>query len=166
MPDARFRINGDATDQGFIATVGATLTLQLKTLPAIGVRRVRFLVPDPAAIDPTKSPVYNPPRASKGAPQLTLVGATSGADVSPATVGGTVTCTLPVLAPHSWIFRCVVNDGLQILPDGRTVLDPTLIHERMVVLRFNGRRCIIATETTQFEDDGWAGAYVDLLGTL
>jgi len=33
------------------------------------------------------------------------------------------------------------------------------VHERMVAVRdVNGCRAVVATETTQYDNDGWAGA--------
>jgi hypothetical protein len=156
MADAKFTINADTSNQGFDATVAQVLSLRLKTLPVSGVSSVSFQVWDPTAFEASLGPDRNPPRASKGAPLLTLVGSTSGRNVSPGAVDGTVSVTMPGTDGHSWIVRCVVNGGMRTL-NGRSVFDATLVHERMIVIRdTDGNRPVIATETTQYEDDGWA----------
>jgi len=160
MADARFTINDDTSDQGYDAAALDVLILRLKTQPPSGVQSVRFQVWDAAAFDPDEDPVSNPPRKSKGAPDLVLVGTTSGPSVSPASIDGTVTVTLPNAERVGWIVRCVVNGGMGTLPDGRVGFDGTLVHERMIVIRDAlGARPIIATETTQYETDGWAGEF-------
>jgi hypothetical protein len=158
MADALFTINADSSNQGFDATPSQVLTLRLKTLPVSGVQSVRFQVWDATAFDPDLDPIQNPPRKAKDSPNLTLVGSTSGPNVSPVTVDGTVSVTMPGSDNHSWIVRCVVNGGLSELPDGRLAFDPRLVHERMIVIRDSDTdgRPVIATETTQYEDDGWA----------
>src|SRR5262245_38315728 len=121
MADALFTINGDTSDQGFDATPSQVLTLRLKTLPVSGVDSVRFQVWDAPAFDPLLDPIRNPPRKAKASPNLTLVGATSGPNVSPVAVDGTVQTTLPGSENHAWIVRCVVNDGKSLRPDGKLV---------------------------------------------
>lgn len=160
MVDALFDINDDGGDQGFDATINQVLTLHLRTRPS-SARSVQFQVWNAAAFDRTKDPLYNPPRKSKGAPDLTLVGGTSGRLVSPVGIDGSVTVTMPSTKGWGWIVRCIVDNGMTRLADGRLVLDLTKIHERMIVIRDdNGARPIISTETTQYEDDGWAGAFI------
>jgi hypothetical protein len=158
MADALFTINADSSNQGFDATPSQVLTLRLKTLPVSGVQSVRFQVWDATAFDPDLDPIQNPPRKAKDSPNLTLVGSTSGPNVSPVAVDGTVSVTMPASDNHAWLVRCVVNGGASELPDGRVSFDPTLVHERMIVIRDSGTggRPVIATETTQYEDDGWA----------
>jgi hypothetical protein len=163
MASALFDINSDGDDQGYEATHLEVLTLRLRQQPPIGVTTVQWQVFDPNGFDPEQGIAANPPRSSKGAPTLTLVGATSGQLVSPATVDGTVTITMPASGSHSWIVRCIVNGGVRTLPNGVTVADPTLIHERgvYIVTSFLTRK-VVCTELRQFEDDGWAGALADL----
>ncbi len=159
MADARFTIDGDTSNQGFDAEVDDVLSLRLKTLPPAGVATVLFQVFSPDGFEDDVGIAANPPRSSPGAPLLTLAGATSGQAVSPAAVDGVVTLTMPSEGGHSFIVRCVVNGGMGTLPDGRTGPLPSLIHERMIAVRDeNGCRAVIATETTQYSDDGWAGA--------
>jgi|SRR6187551_2988400 len=159
MADALFTINADSSDQGFDADPDAELVLRLKQLPPAGVSTVLFQVFSADGFDPELGIAANPPRCSPGAPALTLVGATSGPAVSPISVDGTVAVTLPSEGGHSWIVRCVVNGGMGTLPDGRTGPRPQLVHERMIAVRdVNGCRAVVATETTQYDNDGWAGA--------
>lgn len=159
MADARFTINADSSDQGFDAELGDVLTFRLKTLPVSGVASVVFQVYSPDAFDSADTIARNPPRASAGAEILTLTGATEGQSVSPSAVDGTVTCQMPILDEEAsaWIVRCIVNGGMGRLADGRVGPRADLIHERMVVIRDSlGCRKIIASETTQYSDDGWA----------
>lgn len=159
MADALFTINGDSSNQGFDAAPSQVLTLQLKTLPVSGVSSVRFQVWDASAFDPDEDILVNPPRKAKDSPALTLVGASSGPSVAPAGgVNGTVQVTMPSSDGHAWIVRCVVNGGKSDPGDGTLVFDPRLVHERMIVIRdaATGGRPVVATETTQYEDDGWA----------
>lgn len=159
MPNALFTIDGDTSNQGFDADPDDVLSLRLKTLPPAGVATVLFQVFSPDGFDDELGIAANPPRSSPGAPLLTLVGATSGQAVSPAAVDGVVTVTMPDEGGYSFIVRCVVNGGMGTLPDGRTGPLPSLIHERMIAVRDeNGCRAVIATETSQYSDDGWAGA--------
>lgn len=158
MADALFTINADSSDQGYDADPEEVLVLRLKNLPVAGVNTVVFQTFAPASFDSSLGIASNPPRSSPGAPVLDLVGATTGQSVSPVALDGEVEVELPVDSA-SWILRCVVNGGMTTLGDGRTVPDPSLIHERMVVIRdANGLRAVVATETTQYSDDGWAGA--------
>jgi hypothetical protein len=156
MPiSALFDINGDGEDHGYEALNGAVLALTLRD-PSVA-STVRFQVYDPAGVDESLGIAKNPPRASNAAPTLTLVGATSGRAVSPVSVSGTVTVAMPSSGSHSWIVRCIVNGGLRALPNGSTVVDPALIFERGVsILTGTGHRKIVATESTQFETEGWA----------
>ncbi len=160
MTNALFTVDLDSSNQGFDAAISATLALQLKTLPAAGINTVVFQVFDPAGFSVDLTPDKNPPRQSKGAPDLTLDnGVTTGSSVSPVAVGGIVNVDMPGTAGHGWLIRCTVNDGVKQVPGRGSVPDPQLIHERMIVIRdAAGLRPIIATEVTQYEDDGWAGA--------
>lgn len=146
---ARFKINGTASSPGgFDTTAGQTLTLQLEALSS-ATRRVSFQVYDPN--DETS------PLASKAAPLLTLLGATSGSRVDAATPGASVTVTMPVTGAHSWIVRCYVNDGL----DDKERPSSDYVFERIISIRGGGRRKIIASEGTQYSKGGWADAQND-----
>jgi len=159
MPSALFDIDDDGEDRGFEATPGEPFTLKLRS--AAGATSVVFQTFDPGGFSAELGIAGNPPRASKGAPTLSLEGATTGPAVSPSTVGGEVSGTIGA-AGHSYILRCVVNGGTRQLPSGALVPDPTLIHERGIFTRTpRGARKVVATETTQFEIDGWAGALAD-----
>lgn len=162
MASALFDINADGGDQGYEADNGEVLTLRLRQQPPIGVTTVAFQVFDPAGFNPVAGIAANPPRASKGAPTLTIVGATSGQLVSPASTDGSVTITMPLSGAHSWIVRCIVNGGTRTLPNGVTVADPTLIHERGVYIKTGEQtRKVVCTELRQFSDGGWADALAD-----
>lgn len=163
MASALFSINSDLTDQGFQATNLQVLTLRLRQQPPIGVNTVLFQVFAPSGFNPELGIAQNPPRASLSAPTLTIVGGTSGQAVSPASVDGSVTITMPATGSHSWIVRCVVNGGLRTLPNGVVVADPTLIHERGVwIPTALGARKVVCTELRQFSDGGWADALAAL----
>src|SRR5262245_57709075 len=149
---ALFDINLDGGDQGYDAEAGAELSFTLRLQPPHGIRTWELQVFDAARFDRANSIAVNPPRKSPGAPDLTLVGATSGPAVSPTTLAGSITTTLPGESSYiAWILRSVVDDGR----DGNGRLDPNRFHERMVVVRDDdGARPIIATEDTQYSDDG------------
>lgn len=160
---ALFDINLDGEDHGYEAENAETILLSLRD-PSLATTVV-FQVYNPGAVDPSLGIAANPPRSSKGAPTLTLEGATSGQAVSPLTVDGAVSCELPGSGSHSWIVRCVVNGGRRQLPNGATVVDPALTFERGVwIPTANGARKVVITESTQFELDGWAGALADFIG--
>lgn len=164
MVTALFDINGDGEDRGFEATPSELLTLRLRPPVGVGVGTVVFQVYNPSAFDPGQGIEVNPPSASKGAPLLTLVGATSGQSVSPSTPGGNVTVTMPASSGHSWIVRCIVNGGYRSLPGGGVVLDPTFIHQRGVFISTGfGTRKIIGTERNEFSVGGWPDAINDLV---
>ena len=161
MASPLFDINADGADRGYEATASESLSLTLRS--TTDVNSVAFQVYSAAGFDADLGIAANPPRASKGAPELTLVGATSGQTVSPATVDGAVTVAMPSSGVHSWIVRCVVNNGVRTLPNGETVADPSLIHERGIFIPTGlGTRKVVCTEVAQFEVDGWAGALADL----
>ncbi len=160
MASAAFSINSDSGSAGFEASNGQVLTLRLRQ--PLGASRVLFQVWDPAGADPALGIAANPPRASKGAPSLTLNGSSSGYAVSPATPDGAVTLTMPG-GGHSYLVRCVVNGGTRTV-GGRVVTDPTLISERGIFTPTGTSiRKVVATETTQFEAEGWAGPLADLI---
>lgn len=163
MASALFDVNADGGNQGFQATNAQVLTLRLRQQPPIGVNTLLFQVFDPAGFNPLLGIAANPPRASKSAPTLTIVGATAGQAVSPVSVDGSVNVTLPGTGSHSWIVRCVVNGGMKTLPSGDQVVDPTLIVERGIwIPTVLGARKVVCTETRQFSDGGWADALTDL----
>jgi hypothetical protein len=167
MVSALFDIEEDGTDRGYDAAFDDVLKLRLRQQPPIGVNTVLFQVYDPAGFDDALGIAANPPRQSKGAPNLTLVGSTSGPAVAPPTVDGEVELTLPADDAdfHSWIVRCVVNNGMRTLASGAQVVDPSLIHQRMIVIRSaNGVRKIVVTETGEYEVNGWAGAVNEVDG--
>lgn len=157
MASAAFSINNDSGSAGFEATNGQVLTLRLRQ--PLGAHSVIFQVWDPAGANPALGIAANPPRASKGAPALTLTGSSSGHAVAPAP-DGTVTLTMPGGA-HSYLVRCVVNGGTKVV-GGKVVSDPTLIsHRGIFTLTGYGTRKPVATESSEFEAEGWAGALAD-----
>lgn len=168
MPSALFDVNDDGQDQGYVATSSEPLSFKLRSA-SVGVSKVLFQVFAVAGFDPSQPDfAKNPPRASPGAPELTLdngAGST-GQSVQAATPASAVTSAAPASGFHSHIVRCVVNGGKSIGPNGIPVDDPTLVHERMIVVpNASGIRKIVATERTQYSDDGWAdvvSALVDI----
>lgn len=161
MASALFDIENDGEDRGYDATSSTTLHLRLRS--ADGVSGVQFQIWDPTRFDPSLSPEANPPFKSKGAPLVDLDnGVATGKTLSPVGLTGEITLHLEEDASFAaWILRCIVNGGKTQI-GGRVVDDPSLVHERMIVVRdqFN-QRPIIATETLQYESpDGWAGAFV------
>jgi len=157
---ALFDVNDDGENAGYSASPGETLALRLRA-PA-GAATVVFQVYSDVA-EPSLGIARNPPRASKGAPLLTLEGATSGPAVSPTSVDAAVLVTLPADGVHSWIVRCIVNGGMRQVPGGPIIVDPSYVFERGIYLPSgSGTRRIVATESTQFETEGWAGAINDI----
>lgn len=170
MVDALFSINDDTNNQGYDATAGEELAFRLKTLPVSGVSTVVFQVFSPDAFAAELGIARNPPRASSGAPVLVLFNDADaeGQSVSPVAVDGAVGVVLPNDGiAYSWIVRCVVNGGMGRLSDGRIGVRPDFIHERMVVIRdAKNLRRIIASETTQYSDDGWAQAINEMMNVV
>lgn len=171
MTDALFTINADSSNQGFDSAPasGETLTFRLKTLPVSGVSSVLFQVYSSESFDASLGIARNPPRASNGAPILVLYNDADaeGQSVSPVAVDGSVYVDMPISGAHSWIVRCVVNGGMGRLADGRIGVRRDFIHERMVVIRNDkDLRKIIASETTQYSDDGWAQAINEMIDVM
>ncbi|MHB9005066.1 MAG: hypothetical protein ACYC6C_13600, partial [Coriobacteriia bacterium] len=148
---ARFTINGTAsTTGGYDALAGDALSFALEASPGLVVRKTEYWVY--SAADPDS------PLASKSAPELSLVGATTGQRVQAATPAAVVNTTLPALGVHSWIVRCQVNDGVD--EDGS--VNPDYVFERMICVRSaSGRRKIVPTEGTMYSPRGWADAQND-----
>lgn len=149
---ARFEIESlsvisPSTDRGFDAVNGATVKFRLETTDAL-VYRTSYQVFDNAVSDS--------PLASKDAPELSLVGATTGQLVDAATPGADVTTTMPATASHSWKVRCLANGGI----NPRTGQpDPDYVFERIVSIRTaTGLRKIIGDEGTEYSVRGWADA--------
>jgi hypothetical protein len=148
---ARFLINASPSSaRGFDGTNGQALTFALEAVTSL-VTRWRLEVYD--ADDPTS------PLASKSAPELTLVGASSGQSVESSTPAGSITCSLPGSGAHSWIVRSRVNGGNG--PDGAPHED--YVFERIISIRSGGRRKIVGTEATQYSPRGWADEQNDMV---
>lgn len=147
---ARFTVNGLASSlRGVDLANGAPVTLALEAVSSL-VQRATFEVYNAAD---SASPL-----ASKDAPSLSLVGATTGPKVDAATPAASVTATLPASGAHSYMVRCTVNGGL----NAKGKPDANLVFERVVAIRTaGGRRKVIASEGTQYEVAGWAGAQND-----
>jgi len=148
---ARFKINGTASStRGIDMGNGTSVTFTLEAVSGIE-RKVEYWVYSATDEDS--------PLASKSAPALVLSnGVTTGHRVAAATPGGNVTTTTPGSGVHSWIVRCLVNDGVN--HDGS--VNPDYVFERMISIRSSGgRRKIVASEGTQYEASGWAGAQND-----
>lgn len=161
MALADFDINADGGDQGFDGTNSQALSFTLRTNPPNGITSWRLETWDASGFVASLPISTNPPRASKSAPELTLVGATSGQSVSPVNLTSAITTTLPSSGSHSWILRSVVNNGVNA--DGS--VNPEYVRERIVAIRSSsGGRKVVVTETTQYEQDGWAGAIGEGIG--
>ena len=147
---ARFLINGSAsTPGGFDGANGQVLTFALEASAGVVQRwTLEVYSPGDAAS----------PLASKGAPLLSLVGASTGQKVDAATPASTISTTLPGSGAHSWIVRSTVNGGL----DAYGKPQPSLVYQRIITIRSgNGRRKIIASESTEYAPGGWADAQND-----
>jgi len=147
---ARFTIDGDpSSNAGYDCSASDTPDLQLETSSSL-VRKVTFWVYDSGDADS--------PLASKDAPTLTLDnGSTTGQKVDALTPTGTVEITsgIPATAAvaHSWLVRCVVNDGLDA--DGQP--DADLVFERLMCLRnAQSLRKMVPAEGTEYDARGWA----------
>jgi hypothetical protein len=163
MSLADFDINSDGDDQGYEADALDVLSFRLRTNPPNGIRRWVLQVWSPDSFDSEEQIENNPPRSSPASPVLTLVGASSGQSVSPTTLTSAITATLPSSSGHCWIVRSIVNGGR----DNAGHLDPSLIRERMIVVRDGlGNRDVVVTETTQQSNDGWADAFHQLRLTI
>lgn len=151
MPNlARFFINGVSSTPtaGLDASAGQLLTFTPEGASSL-VQRSTYEV---YSVSEPSSPL-----ASKDAPTLTLVGATSGQKVDAATPSAAVTCTLPNFDGlcASWLVRRYVNGGI----DASGRFNPDYVFERLVAVRAaNGMRKVIATEGTQYSPRGWADA--------
>lgn len=155
---ARFFINGVSSTPtaGFDATAGQLLTFTPEGASSI-VQRSTYEV---YSVSEPSSPL-----ASKDAPTLTLVGATSGQKVDAATPSAAVTCTLPSTAGlcASWLVRRYVNGGI----DASGKFNPDYVFERLVAVRAaNGMRKVVATESTQYSPRGWADAQNETIDQL
>lgn len=144
---ARFLVNGSAsTPGGYDATNGQGLTFALEASSSLISRwTLEVYTPSDSAA----------PLASKSAPLLSLIGGTTGQKVDAATPAASITSTAPASGAHSYVVRSSINGGRDAL--GKP--DPNLVFERMVVVRSaGGKRKIVASEGTQYEQAGWAGA--------
>lgn len=158
MNFAEFSINADSGLRGFDATNNQGLTLALRNPPTAQVQRWR--------VDVYAVGVSDAPKASKNAPVLTLVGATSGQSVYATTPASSITTTAAASGVHSWLVRSLVNDGL----DQYGKANPDYVYERVISIRSAASlRKIVGTESTQYSDNGWADAQneeVDAFGAV
>lgn len=150
---AKFTIDGTASSPGgYDATISQVLDFALEGGPANLVQRWTLQVFDAADA--------GSPLASKNAPTLTLVGATSGQKVDAATPASGITCTMPGSGVHSWLIRSIVNGGV----DASGNANPDYVFERFVAIKTgSGLRKIVGTEATQYGPRGWADAQNDLI---
>jgi hypothetical protein len=148
---ALFDVNADGLNQGFNGSSGQALTFTLRS-PS-NIRSWVLQTYDAATYDPNLGVFANPPRSSSEAPELDLVGSTTGQAVAAATPSSTITTALPSTASaHSYIIRSVVDGGV----DDKGRWDPTKVWERMITVNtVNGVRKIVATERTQYSDASW-----------
>lgn len=149
---AKFTINATPSSPGgFDMTISQALTFLLEASSPL-VNRWTLEVYDSAD---AASPL-----ASKSAPALTLVGATSGKKVDAATPGSSITTTAPSSGVHSYIVRSKVNGGL----NAKGKADPDYVYERIICIKTgSGLRKVIASEQTQYGAGGWADAQNDLI---
>lgn len=155
---ARFVIEGSvagvspAENRGFDAAAGEGLAFRLEDGASNRVQSFQIQV-----YSPTNT---NSPRCTKGAPLLTLVGKTSGQSVEAATPSADITTTMPGSGVHGWMVVATVNGGVNA--DG--VVDPNYRFARMVVMRTGaGTRKMISLEATEYQPEGWAEAYNELV---
>lgn len=154
---AKFEIVGSisgaspSSDAGFDAVAGETLTIRLEgTGQLVSSFQLQSYDPDNKK---------HSPRASEGAPLLTLVGSTSGRSAMAATPSSDITIAIPDEGANSWILRSVVSGGTV---DGAP--NPDLYFERMIAVRSaDGLRKIVANETTQYSPGSWSGAFNDFV---
>lgn len=150
---ARFTINATpSSSPGFDATISQVLTVALEGGPANLAQRWTLQV---FSASDGESPL-----ASKNAPSLTLVGATSGQKVDAATPGSSITTTMPGSGVHSWLVRSLINGGI----DASGKKNADYVFERVVSIKTgSGLRKVIATEQTAYSPRGWADAQNDLI---
>lgn len=163
MASAQFSIESDSTNQGFDATDGQAVSFQLRS--SAGVNRWQLQVFAAAGFSTGNPILDNPPRQSTGATEVTLDNGAgdTGQLVTASAPTAAITSTLPSGESSSWIVRSLVNGGR----NAQGALDPSLIAERMIVIRDgNGTRAPVATETTQYHDDGWCEAIETMRGLL
>lgn len=149
---ARFTINTTPSSPGgFDGTVSQVLTFALEGGPSNQVSLWTLEVFD--SNDPAS------PLASKNAPALTLVGATSGLKVNATTPGSTITTTLAGSGVHTWTVRSTVNGG-----QGPNGADPNLVFERIIAIKTgSGLRKTVPAEGTQYSPRGWSDIQNDLI---
>ena len=149
---ARFTIDAvGSSPPGYDANPGDTLTLLLEQRSGT-VNRWTVQVYGPANSDA--------PAASKNAPLLTLVGATSGERVDATTPASAITTTLPGSRAHSWRVRSLVNGGI----DAFGQPNPDYVFERVVAIRSaGGLRKVVAGEGTAYAARGVPDAQNDVV---
>lgn len=147
---AKFIIEGSeggvspSSDRGYDAVHEETLAFRLEASASL----VRSF-----AIQVYSASVPDSPLASSGAPQLTLVGATSGQSVLAVNPAADITTEMPETGVHFWLVRCLVDGGKDA--DGND--DPNRVFERgIAILTGSGLRKMVASESTQYEEAGWA----------
>lgn len=157
---ALFDFNLDGGNQAYVGAHSANLNVKLRVPAAVASWLLQ--VWDPTRDEPQELITGNPPRASKGAPLLTLVGSTSGKLVAAATPGAIITVALPSTGTHSWIVRSIVDGG-----QTNGSFDPNKVWERgLSVINAGSIRKPVATEVTQFENETWAGMMSDLINKI
>jgi len=162
MNRALFDTNADGADQGYDAENAEELVFTLRS--DYGVSSWRLQVFDASVdYDPSLAILNNPPQKSKGAPELDLVGTTTGATVSAAAPNSSITASAPATGNHSYMVRSLVNGGMSGSPPRP---DASLVHERIISVRSSSVRKPVLTERTQYEDDGIAGVISDLIDAV
>lgn len=157
---ALFDVEGDGADALYVGSFGQLLHFGLRAPTGVSSWVLQVWNPDGFAYG---TPILdNAPRASKSAPLLTLVGDASGQSVS-VQPRAQITTTLPGVGTSSWIVRSVVDGGMSGNPPRP---DPSLVHERIVMLSSSNLRKPPVTETTQADADSWAGVICDIIDAL
>jgi hypothetical protein len=157
---ADFNFNSDSGANGYLAAHNVDVTLRLR---APGGRQSWLVqVWDPDREVPAEPITGNPPRASKGAPLITLVGTTSGQLVAASGPSSSIVLHTATTGTHSWIVRSIVDGGYT---NGQ--LDPNKICERgLMIVNAGSVRKPVATEVTQFDAETWAGMMSDLIDVM
>lgn len=154
---ALFDFDADGGNSGFTADPGDVVSITIRNP---NVRNWQAQVWDANAFATGNPILDNPPRKSKNAPDVALVGATTGSIVAPVTPAGAVTLELPNTGNgiNSYLVRVVVDGGMT-----NGVIDPNKVHQREISTAPTNLRKPVVTELGEFEFDSWAGPVCDLI---
>ncbi len=157
---ALFDTDGDNADAGFLADPGDVVTFTLRNP---NVQSWQLQVWDTNQFASGNQIADNPPRKSKNAPDVQLVGATTGTIVAATTPNASITLTLPNTGNgiNSYLIRSIVDGGMT-----RGQPDPAKVHQRIISTAPGGLRKPVVTERGEFEFDSWAGVICDIIDAL